>query len=114
MRLKTGEKLVLLLTVLCLAGTICFHICDLRQTADFSIEERFLTAERSGEGKININTATAEELEQLRGIGSALAAEIVAYREENGAFRRIEDISRVSGIGPEVYSNICEMISTGN
>lgn len=114
MRLKTGEKLVLLLTVLCLAGTICFHIFDSRQTADFSIEERFLTAERPGEGKININTATADELEQLKGIGPALAEAIVAYREENGAFRRIEDISLVSGIGPEIYSDICEMISTGD
>lgn len=114
MRLKTGEKLALAATILCLAATICFHACDLRQTGDFSMEERLLTAEEPGEGKININTATAEELEQLYGIGPTLAGEIIAYREENGAFRRIEDITRVSGIGPELYSGICEMISTGN
>ena len=49
---------------------------------------------------VDINTATAEELEQLKGIGSALAQRIVKDREENGAFETLDDLSRVSGIGP--------------
>ena len=51
--------------------------------------------------KININTATAAELEQLKGIGPSHAAKIVAYREKNGPFKMPEDLMQVSGIGPK-------------
>ena len=49
--------------------------------------------------KINLNTATADELTALPGIGATLAERIVAYREENGPFRTEEELTRVSGIG---------------
>ena len=58
-------------------------------------------------GKININTAGADELMRLDGIGEKLAGRIIADREENGAFARIEDITRVSGIGEVTYMGIC-------
>ena len=51
-------------------------------------------------GLVNLNTAGVEELDTLHGIGPALAARIVAYREANGPFRRVEDVVAVSGIGP--------------
>ena len=63
------------------------------------------------DSKININTAEADELMRLKGIGEKLAARIIADREENGAFARIEDITRVSGIGEVTYMNICEEIT---
>lgn len=58
----------------------------------------------SGQGnaagdKININTATAEELQKLSGVGESISARIVDYREKNGAFKSIEDLTEVSGIG---------------
>ena len=62
-------------------------------------------------GKININTAGADELMRLEGIGEKLAGRIIADREENGAFARIEDITRVSGIGEVTYMGICEDIT---
>ena len=49
--------------------------------------------------KININTATAEELDALKGIGKAKAEAIVAYREEFGAFQSLEELTAVKGIG---------------
>lgn len=56
--------------------------------------------------KVNINTATSEELEKLPGIGQAMASRIVTYRKENGKFSKIEDIKNVSGIGDAKFNNI--------
>ncbi len=63
--------------------------------------------------KININTANAEQLTMLDGIGEALADRIVAYRTENGLFRKIEDIMNVSGIGPKKFQQISDFITIG-
>lgn len=53
--------------------------------------------------KININSASAEELAGLKGIGMKYAERIVAYREENGPFKKAEDITLVKGIGLKLY-----------
>ena len=60
--------------------------------------------------KLNINTATAEELMKLPGIGAALSQAIVEYREEEGSFSSIEDIMKVSGIGEGRFAAIEEYI----
>lgn len=59
---------------------------------------------------IDINYATAEELETLPGIGPTLAIRIVQYREQNGPFQTIEDIMNVSGIGPATFEKIKDYI----
>lgn len=53
--------------------------------------------------KININAASAEELVQLKGIGSKKAAAIVKFRETNGPFRIPADLIKVPGIGPKTF-----------
>lgn len=60
---------------------------------------------------ININTATAAELEQLPGIGPVKAQAIVAWRQQNGAFARIEDLTKVSGIGEKTFAKLKALIT---
>lgn len=61
-------------------------------------------------GLININTADAALLSTLPGIGKVKAESIVAYREENGGFKAVEDIKNVSGIKDSAYDKIKELI----
>lgn len=69
------------------------------------------STESSESGLVNINTADAEMLKTLPGIGDAKAADIIAYREEHGAFCSIEDIKNVSGIGESIYNRISSGIT---
>jgi competence protein ComEA len=62
------------------------------------------------EGVVNVQTATLEELQRLPGIGPSKAAAIVAFRERT-AFRRIEDVMRVRGIGRATFRRLRTMLS---
>ncbi|WP_185183716.1 competence protein ComEA [Bacillus subtilis] len=69
---------------------------------------------QSGGGKgalVNINTATLEELQGISGVGPSKAEAIIAYREENGRFQTIEDITKVSGIGEKSFEKIKSSIT---
>ncbi|WP_147106320.1 ComEA family DNA-binding protein [Nesterenkonia populi] len=68
-------------------------------------------SEGDGAGPININTAEASVLEQLTGIGPALAERIISHREGSGPFESLEDIGQVSGIGPAVLENIADDVT---
>lgn len=61
-------------------------------------------------GKVNLNTALKEELMTLSGIGESKAAQILSYREENGAFQKIEDIMNISGIKEGIFNRIKNQI----
>ena len=64
--------------------------------------------------QVNINTATAQELQTLNGIGPSKAAAIVEYRNANGPFKSPEDIKNVRGIGNGIYQKISSEITVGN
>ena len=64
----------------------------------------------SGSGLVNINTADETLLKTLPGIGEAKAESIIAYRQENGAFGKIEDIMNIPGIKQAVYEKIKDAI----
>ncbi len=64
-------------------------------------------------GKVNLNTATVSQLEDLPGIGPALAARIVEHRQKNGAFKSIEDVMAVKGVGEKNFSKIQPFLSLG-
>lgn len=65
----------------------------------------------SAGGLININTASATELEALPGIGEVLSATIVEYRTQNGPFASVEDLLDVSGIGPATLDEIRDQVT---
>lgn len=66
---------------------------------------------KTGSGKININSADVAELTGLSGIGEAKAKAIIQYRNENGNFTNIEDIKKVSGIGDALFKKISNEIT---
>lgn len=74
-------------------------------------EELEAAGKAAEEGLVNINTASAEELCTLPGIGASRAADIVRYREKNGAFQTKEDIMKVSGIKQNAYDKLCDRIT---
>jgi competence protein ComEA len=63
--------------------------------------------------KININTATVEELATLPGVGNTIAKNIVEYREKNGSFKTIEELKNVKGIGDKKFEAIKDSITVG-
>jgi len=64
-----------------------------------------------GDGLVNINTASSQELQILSGVGPAIAERIIAHRETYGPFRIIEEITDVSGIGQARFADIRDHIT---
>ena len=108
----------LLLAAALLAALVCgfcggwFAAARSASAEGFSVsaETRALPAEPAP--RLNINTADAEALKTLYGIGDALAERIVAYREEHGPFEETYEIMDVSGIGPATFEQIRDLICT--
>lgn len=63
--------------------------------------------------RVNINTATAEQLQTLPGIGPVLAKRIIAYRREHGPFGSVAELINISGIGEKKLESIWDLITTG-
>ena len=68
--------------------------------------------EEAKEGKVNINTATVEELKTLNGVGDKKAEAIIEYRKKNGSFKTKEDLMKVRGIGKKLFESFEERIVT--
>ena len=66
---------------------------------------------KNADGQINLNTATEKELQELPGIGPAMSARIIEYRETNGAFQNIEDIKKVRGIGNAKFEKLKDKVT---
>ncbi len=62
-------------------------------------------------GLVNINTGTAAELDSLPGIGPSKAQAIIDYRLQNGLFIRVEDLTKVKGIGPKTFDTLKNQIT---
>jgi len=60
---------------------------------------------------VNLNTATLEQLDELPGVGPKMAALIVAYRQKNGGFKKVEDLMNVRGIGEKSFLKLRPLIT---
>ena len=74
------------------------------------LQSRFCFSVEQIEGKVNINTATEAQIALLPGLGPKLATEVVTYRTNNGGFKTIEDIKKVSGVGDKKFEKIKDYV----
>ena len=65
-------------------------------------------------GKVSLNTATAQQLEALPGVGAKLAARIVEYRQKSGGFKSVQDLMNVKGIGEKNFEKLQSYLSLGD
>ena len=125
MKLTKSEKWALIITALFIVLVLGFGIGSRSKDAEvvlteFSVrsnaeiyEQNAATSQAENiSARININTCTKVELESLPGIGPVLAERIIEYRKQNGSFKTIEDITKVSGIGAAIYEDIYRLICT--
>lgn len=117
MKISRLEAVLLLITALALVFMAAYYLgsrsglpVTVTAARDAEVSESVPVRE-SAAVLVDINTATAEELEALPGIGETRAAAIVEYREANGPFRRIEDLTQVAGIGEGILEQIGDEIT---
>ena len=66
-----------------------------------------------GADTININAADKQQLMEMDGVGDARAAAIIKYREKNGGFDSVDELTEVSGIGPATLANNRDKLAAG-
>lgn len=99
--MKKNQRKRLAVLALCLAmltGGVFFSSQNV-QAADAAIQQ------------VSLNRATSEELQTVRGIGPALAERILEFRSQNGAFKSLEELKEVKGIGESKYNRIKDSFS---
>lgn len=95
--------------VLCLSLHSCFF-ANACATLPHAVQV-FAEPTTPNESRVNINTATASELESLPGIGSTVAARIIDYRARYGGFRRAEHLMMVRGISDKKFRELQPLIT---
>ena len=108
------EMLLLGLTAIFLCGLLALSHHDRVRTPGVTVETAVEVPQEElapDFAPLDLNTAPAEELAKLPGIGEALAARITAYREEHGPFEAVEDLMNVSGIGEKKLEGLRDRVT---
>lgn len=108
--LETAETLSINLAMV-IQDEMVLYVPEIGEEAAVpAIQAQQPTAAEAG-SLVNLNTATAEELMTLTGIGPSKAEAILSYRTENGNFQSIEDLTKVTGIGDKTFEKLKEAIT---
>jgi competence protein ComEA len=75
------------------------------------LQEKSQDAKAAPAQAVNLNTAPAEQLERLPGVGPSTAARIIEYRQKNGGFKKIEELMNVRGIGEKAFLKIKSQVT---
>ena len=118
-KISGPEKIIFAVTAAFLVFAGGYFLIDRSSDAPYVVDVQTVRSSQvgegvpapSGSGVVNINTATAKQLQTLPGIGAVRAQNIVTDRETNGPFLVPEDLLRVSGIGEETLSEILKYIT---
>lgn len=109
-KLTKSEGILLGLTALFLCVLSVLSLRDRAAPPGLSVRSA-LAQEAAESAVLDLNTATAQELSTLPGIGPELARRIVSYREEHGPFTAAEELMEVPGIGPGKFSAVADSIT---
>jgi competence protein ComEA len=106
-----------LATLALVIATVAYARPALAQASDSGASARQAAPDAApasrGVTAVNLNTATADQLEALPGIGPATATRIVEYRQKNGPFKKIEDLMSIKGIGEKSFLKLKPLVTVG-
>ena len=105
LRKLTGSGRFLLAVLVVLSFLISF------KESAYAAPKPETKVEMQSSALVNLNKATAEELQTIRGIGPVIAERIIKYRQDHGRFEKVEDLNQVNGIGDAKFEKIKNEVS---